>query len=129
MSPSEANQVTAQTTTQREATRPPYTIADAIRDAQFYRTRPDIVVDSRKAKQVMDTLLAGLELSRCYFNAVQRGQEVFVLVQQDRAAPAAIVAWADAAAEHGCENAKVDDAYRMSGRWTNQPTEKTKWPT
>ncbi len=113
----------------REAAEAPYTIAHAIADAQWVRGTPDGLLVPEKAKQCIDTLLAALERSRCYFNATLRGQEVFVLVQQDRAAPAAIVAWADAALEHDCPQDKVVDAYQMSGRWTNQPLKDTKWPT
>lgn len=123
-----ADQVIAETANQREAQSPEYTVADAIRDAQFYRTRPDIIVDSKKSRLVMDTLLSGLELSRCYLNAVQRGQQVFVLVEQDRAAPVAINMWAALARDHGCPQEKVDQAFATAERWHAKPVTTTKWP-
>lgn len=111
-----------------EAARKEYTIAQAIQDAMWVRRTPDAVISPARAKQMITTLLSGIESSRCFLKALQNGEEVFVLRSIDRAAPFGIVAWADAAAERGCRAEKLDDAYRISGRWTNQPAEKTKWP-
>jgi hypothetical protein len=106
----------------------PMTIREAIDKVRWCQATPDGIFDPIVAKRVMSTLLAALERSRCYYNATLRGQEVFVLVQQDRAAPAAIVAWADEAEAHGCKSEKVTQAYQLSGRWNSQPADATKWP-
>lgn len=112
----------------REGPRADYTIARAIDDARWLRATPDAVISPARCKQIIETLLGGLERSPSYLKAMSLGQEVFVLMQQDRAAPAAIVAWADAAAEHGCPAEKLSEAYGISGRWTHQPLALTKWP-
>lgn len=129
MQQQEAGSVVRQCAELRElAAANPMTIATAIERAQWWRNQPEIVVDSFTAKQVVDALLAALEQSRCYFNAVRRGQETFVLVQQDRAAPAAIGQWVAAAAVHGCPDEKVQHALAAAERWRSQPLEATKWP-
>ena len=127
MSPETASAIVEETAAQR-APESHYTIADAITDARFYRAHPEILIDGQKAKRVIDALLAALERSQSYLKAIQRGQEVFVLVEQDRAAPSVILAWATAAEEHGCESEKVNDAYHMAVRWSQQDEANTKWP-
>lgn len=106
----------------------PYTVADAIADAQWVRRTPDAMIGDPKARKVIEALLAALERSTCYLNAMQRGQEVFVMVQQDRAAPAAISTWATVASRHGCAFDKVDGAFRVAERWRSQADHATKWP-
>lgn len=104
------------------------TIAEAVDWARWARKQPDGYLSPDTTKRVVDTLFAVLESSPSYLQAKLRGQEVFVLVQQDRAAPAAIVAWAEEAETHGCGNEKVNEAYRLAGRWRDQPDANTKWP-
>lgn len=130
MEQKEASKVVADMTEQREASAKPsdITILDAIDDAQWLRRTPDGVVGPERLRRIIDTLLSGLERSRCYYNAVRRVQEVFVLVQQDRAAPAAIGHWAAIAAVHGCPDEKVQNALATAERWRQQLLTATKWP-
>lgn len=113
---------------QREGSVRPFTIADAIEEAKWLRRTPDGIIAPELAKRTITTLLAALESSKCFFNAVQRGQEVFVLVQQDRAAVPAIQRWATTAGNHGCSLEKVNDAFRTAERWEKQDPAATKWP-
>jgi hypothetical protein len=125
----EANNVVRQCADLRErAANEPMTIATAIERAQSWRKCPELVVDTFTAKIVADTLLAAIERSRCYYNATLRGQDTFVLAQQDRAAPAAIDAWAMLAAAHGCPDDKVQHALVTAESWRVQPMSATKWP-
>lgn len=105
-----------------------YSILDAIDDALWLRRTPDGVVGADRLRKITDTLLAALQRSKCYYNAVRRGQEVFVLVQQDRAAPWAIRKWGTRAHEHGCPKEKVDAAFATAQRWEQQDQAMTKWP-
>lgn len=125
---SAAGEVVKACADQREATRPQFTIANAIEEGQWLRRTPDGIIAPELAKRTILTLLSALESSRCFFNAVQRGQEVFVLVQQDRAAPAAIEVWALDAGRHGCKSGKVEDAMQTAHRWRSLQPHMTKWP-
>ena len=123
------SKVVADIAEQREAAaKVEMTILDAIDDAQWLRRTPDGVVGPMRMRAIVDTLLSGLERSRCYYNAVRRGQEVFVLVQQDRAAPPAIGQWAAVAAVHGCPDEKVQNALATAESWRHQLATATKWP-
>ena len=113
---------------QREGSVRPFTIVDAIEEAKWLRRTPDGIIAPELAKRTITTLLAALESSKCFFNAVQRGQETFVLVQQDRAAVPAIQRWATTAGNHGCSLEKVNDAFRTAERWEKQEPTATKWP-
>jgi hypothetical protein len=104
------------------------TIEGAIGKALWLRMQPESILDDKQAKLTIDTLLSALEYSPCYFKAVQKGEEVFVLRMQDRAAPHAIAEWAQWARRHGCLPAKVDQALATAQRWIQQAIEKTKWP-
>jgi hypothetical protein len=130
MGQEESSKVVADMAEQREAAAKPsdITILDAIDDAQWLRRTPDAIVGPDRLRRIIDTLLSGLERSRCYYNAVRRGQEVFVLVQQDRAAPPAIGQWAAVAAVHGCPDEKVQNALSTAERWRQQLATATKWP-
>lgn len=112
---------------QREQAPAPYTVADAVHDARYMRRVQECIVSDRQAKRVTDTLLAALESSPCFLNAVMRGQRVFCLVEQDRAAPIAIRRWVEIAAAHGCGMEKVRGAYAISHDWETSAVEK-KWP-
>lgn len=125
MKPADVVQACAE---QRAASTRQHTIADAIEEARFYRRTPEAIMDSHQAKRCIETLLSALERSTCYLNAVARGQGVFVLVQQDRAAPAAIEAWAAVAKLHGCNPEKVESAFVTAHAWRSQSVERTKWP-
>lgn len=131
MDEKDASKVVAEMSAQRTANdvRSEYTILDAIDDALWLRRTPDAVVTVARVRRIADTLLAALERSRCYYHAARRGQEVFVLVQQDRAAPAAIGQWAAIAAVHGCPDEKVQNALATAERWRQQLLTATKWPT
>jgi hypothetical protein len=130
MTQEEGSKVVGEMAEQREAAaKPPeLSILDAIDDAQWLRRTPDGVVGPERLRGIVDTLLSALERSRCYYNAVRRGQETFVLVQQDRAAPAAIGQWAAIAATHGCPDEKVQSALSTAERWRQQVPTSTKWP-
>jgi hypothetical protein len=104
------------------------TVQDAIDEALWLRRTPDGILSPDVAKQTIATLHAALEASRCYYNAVRRRQQTFVLVEQDRAAPAAIAAWAATARAHGCPAEKVENAFRVAQEWRSRPEHATKWP-
>jgi len=104
------------------------TIQGAIGKALWFRQQPEVVIDTATALRTIDTLLSALEFSQCYFKALQKGEEVFVLRQPDRAAPAAIREWVRLADSHGCGPAKVVDAMATAGRWSAQDPSTTKWP-
>lgn len=106
----------------------PMTVAEAIGKAQWYRTQREVGVDDKTAKAVIDTLLSALQRNTCYFKAVQRNEEVFVLRMHDRAAVRPIFLWSDIAEAHGCSLAKVSDARSTAGRWSMQEDIATKWP-
>lgn len=112
----------------RASQRREFTIAAAIEEAKWLRRTPDGIIAPELAKRTITTLLAAIERSTCYLNAVQRGQEVFVLVQQDRAAVPAIQRWATTAGNHGCSLEKVNEAFRTAERWEKQDPAATKWP-
>jgi len=130
MGQEEGSKIVADIAEQRDATAKPsdITILDAIDDAQWLRRTPDAIIGQDRLRRIIDTLLSGLEVSRCYYNAVRRGQETFVLVQQDRAAPAAIGQWAAIAATHGCPDGKIENALATAERWRQQLATATKWP-
>lgn len=128
MAPTEGNKVVAEMSAQRASQQPEYTILDAIDDALWLRRTPDGEVSNDRLRRIVDTLLSALQRSQCYYNAVRRGQEVFVLVQQDRAAPWAIRKWGTRAHEHGCPKEKLDSAFATAQRWEAQNTAMTKWP-
>lgn len=130
MNPADASKVVNDAADNREKiASKPYTIADAIADAQWVERTPDGFMDPMAAKRTIVTLLAALQQSSCYFNAVRRGQATFVLVEQDRAAPIAIEVWAQTAEGHGCAEEKVVSALRTAANWRTQPANVTKWPT
>jgi len=106
----------------------PMTIQTAIERAQAWRSQPDLVVDTFTAKTVADTLLAALEHDPCFFKATLRGEQTFVLVERDRAAPPTIGQWAAIAAAHGCPDEKIQEALAKAERWRNTPRIPTKWP-
>lgn len=107
----------------------PMTIARAIDHAKFLRRiGQEAVLSTEQARQTIDTLLSALELHPSLLKALLNGEEVFVLRQQDRAAPHAIGEWAQLARMHGCPVTKVDEAIAKATAWINQSTDKTKWP-
>lgn len=109
---------------------PSMTVAEAIREAQHIRAqREEYLVTPQKLKLINATLLSAIESSPCFLKAKQKGEEVFVLRQQDRAAPFAIASWADLADGHGCAHEKVTDARAIATRWRVQHDDQTKWPT
>lgn len=122
-------QVVLETTEQREAGKDrPMTIGEAFEEARWLRRIPDGVLTPEIAKKTIEVLFAAIDAHPSLCKALERGQEVFVLVQQDRAAPAAIITWAGMARQHGCPEAKCADANRKAVRWLEQPEDCKKWP-
>lgn len=107
----------------------PMTIAEAIGKAEFMRLQPEYVVSPAEARRVIDALLATIQSSTCFYKAKKLGEEVFVLRSSDRAAPTAIVTWVKAAETHGAGQEKLRDAIETWMRWSDQPADKTRWPT
>lgn len=105
-----------------------YTLTSAIEQALFLRKQQECLLSGPEARALIDTLLSAIESSPCYMKALLKGEEVFVLRQQDRAAPGAIDNWAAEAKRHGCPEEKVRTAFAKSKRWAHLPDEKTKWP-
>lgn len=107
----------------------PMTVAEAIAQSKHIRGMPpEYLVTPSKLKEINAALLSAIESSPCFLKAMQKGEEVFVLRQQDRAAPAAIAAWAALADDHGCNEGKVTDAFATANRWRAQDPTTTKWP-
>jgi hypothetical protein len=105
------------------------TIPQAIEEAERIRRMPaEYMVTPAKMKLINATLLSALEASSCYFRAAKKGEEVFVLRQQDRAAPHAIDTWAVVARDRGCPEQKVQSAFSKAIRWREQDDATTKWP-
>lgn len=104
------------------------TFADAVRTCLWLRATPDAGITLETAKEAMEVLFATIESSRCFYNAAMRGQRVFTLVQQDRAAPEVIKLWSLLAERHGCSIEKVHSARELAQRWAAQDPNTTKWP-
>jgi hypothetical protein len=124
----DAQDIVRDTTAQREGDRRQMTIAQAFEEARWLRRMPEGILSPLVARQTIEVLYAAIEANPALRQALERGQEIFVLVEQDRAAPAAINLWADQASDHGCSVAKVEDAFRKAARWRDMPRIKTKWP-
>jgi len=105
-----------------------YTLVSAVEQALFLRKQPECLLSGPEARALIETLLCAIEAHPCYMKALLKGEQVFVLRQQDRAAPGAINMWAVTAKQHGCTAAKVEEAFRISKRWDHLPDAKTKWP-
>lgn len=103
------------------------TIGEALERAAYLET-PGVIVDPDTAKAVIRTLTGALQASPCYYKATLKGEEVFVLRQQDRAAPLVIRHWAALADDHGCHADKVHSAQAKASRWQAQDPSTTKWP-
>lgn len=104
----------------------PLTIAEGIfRARQMLRTAEQLGPNERA---VITSLLAAIEYSPTYAKAITRGQEVFVLVEQDRAAPFAIRQWAEVAEKRGAPPEKVLGAQIRARCWEEAPAINTKWP-
>src|SRR5712664_1805808 len=113
-----AADVVADSARMREETaRKTYTIADAIDDARWLRRTPDGVLSPDRSKQVIDTLLAALEASPCYFKGARLGIPTFTLIAYDLAGQIAILKWAEVAEAHGCRHEKVQDALAKVTEW------------
>lgn len=112
----------------RRAADNPLTIPEAIDLALWIRKTPDCLISHDRLRQLADGLLSALQKYPVYLRAMQAEQDVFVLIDRDRAAPAAIQRWAETADEHGCAPDKVNEAYRKAARWTAQSDAVTRWP-
>jgi len=113
---------------QEKEAQKPMTIPEAIARAQWMQRTPDGFAEPMTMRKTIIALLAALEASPCYFKAVQKGEEVFVLRQSDRAAPFVIQHWAALADDHGCKPEKVIDAQAIASRWIALDLATTKWP-
>lgn len=130
MEAQQVKEVIRETTAQREDAMAdkPMTISEAINWALWMRRTPDGLLSPEIQRRTVAALLSALESNPFFFKAVQKGEEVFVLRQQDRAAPHAIAEWARWAGQHGCTPAKVEDAHSTARFWIAQDTSLTKWP-
>lgn len=104
------------------------TIPEAMIRAKDIIAVPDQLFDTNTARRLLTGLLAALQRSRCYWKAMLKGEEVFVLRQSDRAAIEPMLGWAHLAETHGCGQDKVQDALAMAHRWRSQDPSATKWP-
>lgn len=104
------------------------TIPEAITRAQDLRASPEMMISEKSARKIIDGLLSALEASPCYLKAMQRGEEVFVFREPDRAAVRPISLWADIAEAHDCRAEKVESARVKAKRWSELPLYRTKWP-
>lgn len=125
-----ADEVVRETAANRAAaTAPrPMTIAEAFEEARWLRRMPDGILSPENAKRTIEALYAAIDAHPSLRKALERGQEIFVLVQQDRCAPVAITTWANHAATHGCPDEKIQDAFRTAVHWLEQDTRQQKWP-
>lgn len=123
----EAATIINETTAARTLGEREYTIADAITDAQFYRSHPEAVVDGGNAKRTIDTLLAALETSPCYLKGVREGIPTFTLLAYDFAGHLALTRWIVEAQAHGCRPEKVVQARGMLAEWARRTD--LRWPT
>lgn len=127
--PSQPTDVVAQMAAQRAAiAERVLTFADAARTCLWLRRTPDAGITLDTAREVIEVLFATIESSQCFYNAAMRGQRVFTLVQQDRAAPDVIKLWSLLAERHGCSIEKVHTARQLAERWAAQDPNTTKWP-
>lgn len=122
----ESHPVVAACADQRAQPPAPFTIAQAISDARLMRKVPECIVSDAQAKRVIDTLLAALESNPRFLNAVLRDKRAFCLIEDDRAAPFGIRAWAEVAGKHGCRPEKVAQAEAMATQWEGDPDRA--WP-
>lgn len=130
MEAQQVEKVLSETAAQREDAMAdkPMTISEAINWALWMRRTPDGLLSPEIQRRTVAALLSALESSPCFFKAVQKGEEVFVLRQQDRVAPKAIRTWAVEAEQHGCGEKKVIHAFQIAKAWEGQDQINTKWP-
>lgn len=127
MDTKEAAKIITETTASRTLGEVEYKIGDAITDAQYYRAHPEVIVGPTQAKRVIDTLLAALEASPCYFKAAREGIPSFTLLAYDLAGHHAIRVWAGYAQNHGARPEKYESAVGMVYDWQNR--DDLRWPT
>ena len=102
------------------------TPAAALAEARHILSKPEMMFNEGSARALLAGLVAAIDSSSCFAKAVANGEEVFVLRQQDMAAPPAIKQWAVLASANGCGKEKTDDALATAIRWESQPNRK--WP-
>lgn len=125
---SEHHPIVSECRDQRAAAAVQYTISDAVFQARNLRRSSETLLADWEAKRLIDTLLVALEFSPAYLKALVRGQDVFVLAEQDRAAPYAIRQWAEVAGNHKTSPEKVLSARAKAKRWEENPLISKKWP-
>jgi hypothetical protein len=123
----EAKTIITETEAARTVGEREYKINDAITDAQYYRAHPEVIVDARHAKRVIDTLLSGLEVSPCYFKAVRLGIPSFTFLAYDRGAHDAILGWSYLAEINGARPEKYESARALVAEWEKRTD--LRWPT
>ncbi len=116
----------AEMAAQRAAAVRDMTLEGAIALATWAKEHP--ADNTSQAGKALVLLLQALQRSGCYYKAALKGEEVFVLRQQDRAAVSPILMWAQLARANGCRMDKVDNAMETALRWGEQPEAATKWP-
>src|SRR4051812_34356031 len=87
------------------------------RARQMMSDHHDVAYSPQAYRDIIAGLMAAMERSPTFVKAMERGQEVFVLVQQDKLAPALLHRWALGAAQHGCKWRKAFDAMQLGLRW------------
>lgn len=102
------------------------TPAQALLEARNLMSHPGMMFNEGTARRVIDGLIRAIDSSSCFAKAIANGQEVFVLKENDRAAPGAILEWMDEAAAHGCRQEKLKSAHEKAMRWETLPNRK--WP-
>jgi len=102
------------------------TPAEALAEARHILSKPEMMFNEASARQLLAGVVAAIDSSQCFAKAVAAGQEVFVLRQQDMAAPSAIKTWAMLAASNGCGKDKTNEALATAARW--EAGSNRKWP-
>lgn len=106
----------------------PLTIPEAMFRARQILATPEMLFDTEGGRRIIVGLLAGIEYSPAYAKAISRGQDVFVLVEQDQVAPYAIRTWAEISGNHGTPPEKVLSAQAKAKRWQENALPGKKWP-
>lgn len=111
----------------REEARQVYTAANAVDDARWLINQPDGLMSPARTRQLIQTLLAAIEASPCYYKGVVLGIPTFTMLAYDPAGHAAIRLWAQLAEQHGARPEKWSSALAMVLSWERR--DDLRWPT
>lgn len=100
---------------------------EALRRARLILSVPEMLVDSRSTRKLIEGLVAGLDKWPTVAQAIERDAEIFPLASWDMASPRSIIVWADNARTHGARPEKVAEAEGIARHWDTRD-ERT-WPT